>query len=193
LNGWTFVFLGWFRKDSEYPLPIVENVTHVTSHCEEARIHWDAMSEKGFAAPLLLGIPLGLMLGIGVYTFGYARGSSYMTDDPAACLNCHVMREQYEGWEKSSHRKVAVCNDCHAPAGFIPKYTVKALNGFNHSLAFTTGRFPDRIQITGRNHVVTEESCLKCHEEITMGINGVRHPGQKVNCVSCHRSAGHAH
>src|SRR5688572_31846264 len=46
---------------------------------------------------------------------------SYMTDNPAACANCHVMREQFEEWLKSSHGKVAVCNDCHTPPGVIAK------------------------------------------------------------------------
>lgn len=147
------------------------------------------MKEKGSVAPLLLAIPLGMLIGVGVYTFGYARGSSYMTDDPAACANCHVMKEQFEGWQKSSHRKAAVCNDCHTPAGFGPKYLTKALNGFHHSLAFTSGRFPDNIQITGRNHEVANAACMKCHEEITAGI---RHGGE-ANCTVCHRSVGHAH
>jgi len=43
---------------------------------------------------VLLGIALGLLMGVGGYTFIYARGASYMTDDPAACANCHVMNEQ---------------------------------------------------------------------------------------------------
>ena len=37
-------------------------------------------------------------MGIGAYTFVYARGASYLTNDPAACVNCHVMREPYDGW-----------------------------------------------------------------------------------------------
>ena len=151
------------------------------------------MGEKGIVTPLLLGVPLGLLLGLGVYTFGYARGASYLTDDPKACLNCHVMRGQYEGWLKSSHRNAAVCNDCHTPHGFAPKYFVKALNGFHHSLAFTSGRFPDEIQITERNHRVAEAACMKCHEEITDGIRSTRHPAGDVACTSCHRSVGHAH
>ena len=151
------------------------------------------MNQKGAIAPLLVGIPLGLLLGVGVYTFGYARGHSYMTDDPQACTNCHVMREQYEGWLKSSHRKVAVCNDCHTPAGLVAKYYVKAMNGFHHSMAFTTGRFPDNIQITGRNQRVARESCMKCHEEITDGINGARRHSDAVDCVTCHQSVGHSH
>jgi cytochrome c nitrite reductase small subunit len=151
------------------------------------------MSEKGIATPLLLGIPVGLLMGIGIFTFGYAKGYSYMTDDPQACNNCHVMHEQYDGWLKSSHRKAAVCNDCHAPYGLAHKYFTKALNGFNHSLAFTTGRFPDRIRITGRNARVSEQSCMKCHQEITDGIQGGRAHGEAVHCTKCHQSVGHAH
>lgn len=152
------------------------------------------MKEKGALVPLLLGVPLGILLGVGVFTFGYARGYSYMTDDPNACRNCHVMREQYEGWQKSSHRTAAVCNDCHTPPGLFAKYFTKALNGYHHSLAFTSGRFPDDILITGRNQRVAEESCLKCHEDITSGIRSAHRPGDRsVSCVSCHRNVGHAH
>jgi cytochrome c nitrite reductase small subunit len=51
---------------------------------------------------IALGAAIGLAVGVGGYTFVYARGGSYLTDDPAACANCHVMREQYDGWIKSS-------------------------------------------------------------------------------------------
>ena len=78
-------------------------------------------------------VVLGAAFGLGSYTFAYARGWSYMTDDPRACANCHVMNEQYDGWIKSSHRAVAVCNDCHVPHSFVAKYLTKASNGFWHS------------------------------------------------------------
>ena len=139
-----------------------------------------------------IGIPVGVLMGIGLFTFGYARGAAYLTDDPVACANCHVMREQFDGWQKASHHKAAVCNDCHTPPGFAAKYFTKALNGFHHSLAFTTGRFPDVIQITGRNARVTNASCIKCHEDITIGIRSLHSSGQ-VQCVSCHRNVGHVH
>src|SRR5688500_14461870 len=116
----------------------------------------------GAAVPMLLAAFAGVFVGIGVYTFGYAKGASYMTNDPAACVNCHVMREQYDGWMKGSHGKVAVCNDCHTPAGFGAKYVTKAINGFNHSLAFTTQNFPEHIRITERNYRITDKACLKC-------------------------------
>jgi cytochrome c nitrite reductase small subunit len=146
---------------------------------------------RGVAAPLLLAVFVGLLFGVGVYTFGYARGASYMTDNPAACANCHVMRDQHESWMRGSHGKVAVCNDCHTPPGFVAKYYTKALNGFFHSLAFTTQHFPDEIQITGRNARVTEKSCLKCHENIVDQIRGSRGHRSDVSCVGCHRTVGH--
>jgi cytochrome c nitrite reductase small subunit len=46
--------------------------------------------------PLLIaGVVFGLLVGLGLYTFVYAQGASYLTNDPAACVNCHVMNEQY--------------------------------------------------------------------------------------------------
>ena len=96
---------------------------------------------------ILLGVIIGVAVGVGVYTFAYAKGWSYLTDNPAACANCHVMSEQYDGWLKSSHRAVATCNSCHTPANFIGKYATKASNGFWHSFFFTTGSYQDNIQI----------------------------------------------
>jgi cytochrome c nitrite reductase small subunit len=143
-------------------------------------------------AALILAIAIGIAAGIGAYTFVYARGASYMTNDPNACVNCHVMREQFNGWVTSSHRSVAVCNDCHAPHTFIGKYVTKAVNGFWHSFAFTTGRFPDNIQITPRNHRVTESACRSCHDDIVHAIDVSGRPdGEAISCVRCHGSVGH--
>jgi cytochrome c nitrite reductase small subunit len=143
-----------------------------------------------------LGLVLGAAAGLGGYTFIYAQGASYMTNNPDACVNCHVMREQYDGWVKSSHRAVAVCNDCHTPPGHIAKYMTKAQNGFWHSFAFTTGRFPDEIYITSRNERVTERACRKCHDRIVQEIDGPhaeKTAKDQLSCVKCHRSVGHLH
>lgn len=140
---------------------------------------------------LVLGIPLG----IGIYTFVYAKGYSYLTNNPASCANCHVMNEQYEGWLKSSHRAVATCNDCHTPPGLVGKYATKASNGFWHSFYFTTGSFAEPIRIRPRNQAVTEAACLKCHADLTVGIVSAHaaESGDAGSCVRCHRSVGHLH
>jgi cytochrome c nitrite reductase small subunit len=138
----------------------------------------------------------GISVGVAGFTFVYARGGSYLGNDPAACANCHVMRPQLEGWVKSSHHNVAVCNDCHTPPGLVPKYATKALNGFMHSMAFTTGRFPEPLQITERNRRVTEAACRGCHQPIVDVIerapSGSGHAGAaQTSCIACHPSVGH--
>ncbi len=151
------------------------------------------MGRLGVAA-VVLSVTIGLAVGVGAYTFVYARGAAYLTNDPAACLNCHVMREQFDGWIASSHRAVAVCNDCHAPhASLLAKYATKAENGFWHSFAFTTGRFHEPIVIRARNRAVTEAACRHCHQPIVEAITV--HPGspEAVECIRCHRSVGHLH
>ena len=94
---------------------------------------------------IVLGVLIGSMVGLGLYTFVYAKGYSYLSNDPKGCANCHVMEANYSAWLTSSHHTVATCNDCHAPHDLVGKYAVKATNGFFHSLAFTTGEFPDVI------------------------------------------------
>lgn len=151
----------------------------------------------GGIGPLRIGVALvlGLATGIGAYTFLYADGASYLTNDPRACANCHVMEEQFAGWTKSSHRAVAVCNDCHTPPGFANKYFTKALNGWNHSLAFTTGRFSEPIRITPRNERVTEAACRSCHLPIVEAIDSHAPDGRAgaLSCIRCHRNVGHLH
>jgi cytochrome c nitrite reductase small subunit len=141
----------------------------------------------GIAAGALLGVAAGL----GGFTFLYAKGGSYLTNDPAACANCHVMREYYDAWTKSSHRSVAACNDCHTPAGLVPKYLTKASNGFWHSFAFTTGAFPEPLRIKPHNHEIVERACRKCHSEIVEAVDGPHRRDEPLSCVRCHSIVGH--
>ena len=140
---------------------------------------------------VLAGALMGVVAGIGGFTFVYARGASYLTDDPMACANCHVMREYLSAWQKSSHRSVAVCNDCHTPDGMIEKYAAKAMYGFLHAYAFTTGRFPDEIQITPHMHALTERACLKCHAAIVQAMTVTGAGRENLTCLQCHGEVGH--
>lgn len=136
---------------------------------------------------------VGLAVGLSLYTFAYARGASYLANDPQACANCHVMQEQYDGWVKSSHRGVAACNDCHTPPDLVGKYATKASNGFWHSFYFTTGTFPEPIRIGPRNRAVTESACRHCHEDVVQAMLAGSHRGgrEAVSCMRCHVSVGH--
>src|SRR5688500_12936915 len=121
------------------------------------------------SAYLTAALVFGIAAGIGIFTFGYAKGASYLTNDPAACANCHIMAEHLAAWQKGSHRN-ATCNDCHTPHNLIGKYVTKARNGFWHSFYFTTGRYPDPLRITERNRRVTEGTCRYCHQPIVDAI-----------------------
>lgn len=152
------------------------------------------------ALPLVFASLVGVLTAVGGYTFIYARGYSYLTNDPRACANCHVMEDHFRAWTKSSHRAVAACNDCHTPPELIPKYITKAINGWNHSVAFTTGRFHEPLRITARNIDVTERACRKCHQAIVEAIEGpaLLHGGagssaatERLSCIRCHSTVGH--
>lgn len=129
---------------------------------------------------------LGLLAGVGTFTFSYAEGLSYFSSNPKACANCHIMEEQYDSWRKSSHHAAAGCVDCHMPHdSVIAKIVAKADNGFRHSKGFTLQDFHEPILITPRNSEILQANCLRCHEalahEIALG----------ARCVQCHAHAGH--
>ena len=133
---------------------------------------------------------IGLFVGLGPFTFNYAEGLAYFSDDPEACLNCHVMRPQFEGWNHSSHKNVATCNTCHTPHSFPQKYIIKGINGWNHSFAFTTGNYPDPIRIRGFNADVVQANCVDCHRTLVSQIHSSA-PGEERSCIACHGNVGH--
>ena len=137
-----------------------------------------------------LFIMLGILFGLSVFTFYHAKGASYFLDDPESCMNCHVMREQFESWTQSSHKAVATCNACHTPKDIVGKYASKGLNGWNHSLAFTTGQYQDPIQIKEFNQKIVHKNCIRCHE---IQISQMRDFGsaEELDCISCHGNVGH--
>jgi len=140
---------------------------------------------------LVLGATLGIAIGLGAFTLAYAKGLSYVSDAPEACVNCHIMREQYDGWLAGPHHAAATCNDCHVPQDFFGKWLSKGLNGFHHSKAFTLQDFHEPIRIQPRNAAALEGNCLRCHGDFVSGVAG-SHPGLARGCTSCHRGVGHA-
>ena len=137
--------------------------------------------------PVALAATFGLAVGIAAYAFHYAKGASYLGNDPATCGNCHVMAGHLAGWQAAPHHLVATCNDCHTPAGPVSKYVVKALNGYHHSMAFTLGGYPENIRARPESSAVVEGNCRRCHAEL---VEDVAH-GASVSCVRCHASVGH--
>ena len=143
-------------------------------------------------ASLLLCLLVGILLGSGVLTFHTARGGSYLSNDPTACVNCHVMRDQFDSWQKSSHHAFAVCNDCHVPHDLLGKYWTKAEHGVRHSWGFTFQNFHEPIRMKDSSRRVVEANCLHCHAQFVSEIESHSLAGRdESRCIVCHASVGH--
>jgi cytochrome c nitrite reductase small subunit len=169
------------RADSPQEAPLAEGA-----------LRKGLLAQIGFL-PLAVMLLFGMAAGIGTFTFGYGQGASYLSNNPAACANCHVMQDHYNSWQNSSHKNVATCNDCHLSHHPVGKWITKGDNGFFHSLAFTTGNFPDPIRIKPRNSRVTQNACLHCHSDFVHNMMPVEKGGDMLSCVHCHSDVGHAH
>jgi cytochrome c nitrite reductase small subunit len=141
---------------------------------------------------IALSVALGIAAGTGLYTFRYAEGLSYLSTDPRACMNCHIMRPQYDSWLKSSHHATAACIDCHLPHAFVDKYLAKLENGYRHSEKFTTQAFVEPIRVQPRGSAILQANCVRCHDalahEIAFGRKG---EVDGLACVHCHFGVGH--
>ena len=141
---------------------------------------------------LVLAVLLGVLVGVGSFTFLYGEGFSYFSTDPRACMNCHIMRPQFDSWQKSAHHTAARCVDCHLPHDFVGKYLAKADNGYRHSWAFTFQDFHEPIQITPRNARILQHNCVACHGDLVHAIlpSGTT-ANDAMSCVHCHADVGH--
>jgi cytochrome c nitrite reductase small subunit len=147
------------------------------------------LRQLGFL-PLAVAALGGAFAGIGFFTFGYGEGYAYLSDDPEACINCHIMQPHYDSWLGSSHHAHATCNDCHLPRN-ARRWLAKADNGFFHSWAFTFQDFHEPIQIKERNLRILQANCVSCHETMVGHLLPETILGEAVNCFTCHHSVGH--
>lgn len=159
------------------------------------------------AVAVATGVVAGLLLALAP-----PSGVSYLSDDPEACLNCHVMRPQYESWRASAHAEAvapaqaselpppatapvataAVCNDCHTPAGLFQKAAAKATSGLGHALALATGRFEEPIRIRPDSAALVELNCARCHAAQAGAADHGGVSRAERECLECHGDAGHA-
>ena len=141
---------------------------------------------------MLFFVSVGVLAGVGAFTFGYAKGFSYLSTDPRACANCHIMNDQYAAWLNSGHRHTASCVECHLPASGLSKWTAKADHGFRHSVAFTLQNFKEPIEITPHDREIVQVNCLRCHGDFVQAVHVTSGlPGRELDCMHCHAGAGH--
>ena len=149
-----------------------------------------------FLLPLfLLG---GIAVGLGAYTTYMSRAFSYLSDDPSACVNCHIMAPYYQSWNHSSHARWATCNDCHVPEGFVEGYAFKAVDGLYHAAMFTFRAEPQVIRPRDASNKVILQNCIRCHTQLNtefvktgmVDYADVKN-GREKACWDCHRDVPH--
>ena len=130
---------------------------------------------------------LGVLTGGAMVVARIANATSYLSDAPETCLNCHVMTNAYATWQRGSHARAAACNDCHVPHdNVIAKTAFKATDGLRHSYVFTMRAEPQVLRLSDRAVRVVQANCLRCHaDQLTM----IRRAGSdERRCWSCHNN-----
>ncbi|MCI0499005.1 MAG: hypothetical protein L0Y36_04915, partial [Planctomycetales bacterium] len=88
-------------------------------------------------------------------------------------------------WQRGSHGRVTVCNDCHVPHEMLlAKYAFKAMDGARHSAVFTLRREPQVLMLSEGAVPVVQQNCLRCHQNQFEMIRLADSTQQ--TCWSCH-------
>ena len=147
-----------------------------------------------------LSILCGVIVGLTGVFFYLLRIQTYIIgDDPAACINCHIMSPYYATWSHSAHARNTTCNDCHVPNdNVISHYAFKGMDGMKHVAYFVTFNESQTIQAETASAEVIMDNCIRCHKELNTRV--VRtgridymeaQRGAGKACWDCHREVPH--
>ena len=149
--------------------------------------------KRAHVALFVLTSLVGVALGLGAYTFAYAKGWSYLTNDSQGLRELprdeRAVRRLAEGQPPLGGRLQRLPR---APHASWPSTATKARNGFWHSYYFTIGGFPEPIQASARSREIAENACRHCHEPVVQAMGTPAHAGSReISCIRCHGSVGH--
>ena len=137
----------------------------------------------------------GSFLGLAFLFMYLLRAHTYFIgDDPAACVNCHIMTPYYASWSHSSHGRDATCNDCHVPhQNLAMKYGFKAMDGLKHTAYFVTHSEHQAIMAENMSASVIMDNCIRCHTELNQAVakNMESNRDKGKACWDCHRNVPH--
>jgi len=147
----------------------------------------------------LLPILGGIFVGAALFFLYTLRAHTYLGDDPAACVNCHIMAPYYATWMHSSHSRDATCNDCHVPhENAARKWAFKGTDGMKHTTKFIARAERDVITAEPASSEVIMNNCIRCHEQLTTEFikDGKMdfmktQSGEGKACWDCHRDIPH--
>lgn len=143
-------------------------------------------------------VTLAIFIGLSAYSVYLSKATSYLSDNPETCINCHIMVPQFATWNHSSHREIASCNDCHVPHdNILSHYYFKAKDGLRHATIFTLRAEPQVIHIKEAGIGVVQQNCIRCHEQLLLTaqqqIQNTDYHSERESrlCWECHRETPH--
>lgn len=129
----------------------------------------------------------GVAVALALLLVRVANATSYLSDSPLTCINCHVMADAYASWQRGSHGRVAVCVDCHVPHHNIAaKYAYKARDGMKHSYVFTLRAEPQVLELSAPAVPVVQSNCVRCHSDQLAMVRLASSPERR--CWDCHEN-----
>lgn len=142
---------------------------------------------------------LGVIGGNGMLFLYVLRAHTYLSDDPAACVNCHIMAPYYATWFHSSHSRDATCNDCHVPhENAVKKWVFKGMDGMRHVAVYLAKGESQVLQAIPESSKVIMNNCIRCHTQLnTEFVKTGRidymlaQVGEGKACWDCHRDVPH--
>lgn len=147
---------------------------------------------------LVVIIFTGVITGLLFLLLHISRATSYLSDQPKTCINCHVMYPQYASWTKGSHGNHTTCSDCHVPQDNVfRKYYFKGSDGLRHATFFTMRWEPQTIVLKQAGVNVVQENCIRCHQDLVDMTKLAEATGKSVQmgdgklCWDCHRETPH--
>lgn len=158
------------------------------------------LNSISYKQKVFLTTSCGVIVGLVVLFMYLLRMHTYIIgDDPAACINCHIMSPYYATWSHSSHARDVTCNDCHVPNGnMAAHYAFKGLDGMKHVAYFITHSEHQAIQAEAMSDEVIMDNCIRCHKQLnqefvkTGRIDYMEAKrGEGKACWDCHRNVPH--
>ena len=169
-------------KQAACPVGAIQSVLNFVSH-------WFMSRPRG--TRMLLAGAMGIVFGVALLAFRASNAVSYLSDEPTTCINCHVMVPYYAGWERSAHREVATCNDCHVPhENKLKSLFFKGQDGLRHATVFTMRWEPQTLKLNPAAIPVIQSNCIRCHEHQIMRVDMGEEESERL-CWECHRETPH--
>ena len=158
------------------------------------------LSKISYRQKVTLSVLCGVIVGLTGLFFYLLRMHTYIIgDDPAACINCHIMSPYYATWAHSAHARNTTCNDCHVPNNnMAAHYAFKGMDGMKHVAYFVTFSERQSIEAEDASAEVIMDNCIRCHKQLNQEfVNTGRidymeaKRGEGKACWDCHREVPH--